>query len=159
MSFIAPCRVSIKLIRTFCACWALCPTEREFIPEKANILNILTHNIIYLLPHGGNSLQMWKESLNVLNKKSTISGKGWASSLAIEREPKIPHRKNIIMLWTITESLWYDGILCLLRTGSIGWILWTWYQIFGSIKGGGFLDQPRAYKLFKNFVPRSLFVN
>jgi hypothetical protein len=43
---------------------------------------------------GGDNLQIWKVAANILNKQSRTAGKGWSSSLGVEREVTTPRRRK-----------------------------------------------------------------
>jgi hypothetical protein len=63
---------------------------------------------------GGNGLQIWRVTANILNRQSRIADNGWSSSLGVGRGATTPHRKKIILLRKFRRSL---------RHGLILWIM------------------------------------
>jgi hypothetical protein len=46
--------------------------------------------------NGGECLQIWKVSVNILNKQSRTADKGWTSSLSLDMGLTTPHLEKII---------------------------------------------------------------
>jgi hypothetical protein len=63
---------------------------------------------------GGDGLQMWRVTGNILNKQSRTADKGWPSSLWVGRGLTTPHRKTSDLLgivhWSLGlgQILWHD---------------------------------------------------
>jgi len=47
-----------------------------------------------LAAHGGNSLQIWMVTVNILNKQLQTAYKGWSSSWGLDKELTTPHHKQ-----------------------------------------------------------------
>jgi hypothetical protein len=54
---------------------------------------------------GGDGLQIWRVTVNILNKQSRTSDRGWSSSLGFGRGLTIHHRKNSNLLRNVSHSL------------------------------------------------------
>jgi hypothetical protein len=64
------------------------------ITEKINISTFLFIHVRWVRHHGmarpqvvdvGDTLQVWREVVNILNKQSQMADKGWSSSLGVGR--------------------------------------------------------------------------
>jgi hypothetical protein len=51
-----------------------------------------------LVVDGGNSLQMWRVAVNMLNKQLQKSDKGWSSSLGVEKVLHLLAIKNCLFM-------------------------------------------------------------
>jgi hypothetical protein len=62
---------------------------------------------------GGNTLQVWRVAMNILNTQSRTADKEWSCSSGLGVGQTTTHHKKISLLLNLTGSL---------RTGEIPWI-------------------------------------